>query len=211
MPYGYLGTTPNQQLNNSGVFSVEEALALKNVGELGGSLELIEEQTVSGTPTTINFTTLKENIYDVHFMTYSNIQGNSTTAQDLQARVSNDGGSSFEGGTNYDYANQDGRSNGTFSEIRDTGSDIFMLAPDLDNETNASINGYIYFYDLGDSTKYSFVTDMNFLYQSAVNGRFRWGGSVYKVAETINAIQLMTSGGGGFSAGNVKLYGVKQI
>jgi len=37
MPYGYLGTTPNQQLNNSGVFSVEEALALKNVGELGGA------------------------------------------------------------------------------------------------------------------------------------------------------------------------------
>ena len=42
MPYGYLGTTPNQQLNNSGVFSVEEALALQKVGELGGSMELIE-------------------------------------------------------------------------------------------------------------------------------------------------------------------------
>jgi len=51
---------------------------------------------------------------------------------------------------------------------------------------------------------------MNFLYQSGVNGRFRWGSSVYKVAETINAIQLMTSSGGGFSAGNVKLYGIAE-
>jgi len=207
----YLGTQPNDVKKNTGLYTPSEILQLTKEGSWGGSLELIAEQTADGTSTSLNFTDIKENIYDVHFMTYSNIQGNSTTAQDLRARVSNDGGSSFEGGTNYDYANQDGRTNGTFSEIQDTGSDIFMIAPDLDNETNASINGYIYFYDLGDSTKYSFVTDMNFLYQSAVNGRFRWGSSVYKVAETINAIQLMTSSGGGFSAGNVKLYGVKQI
>ena len=41
MPYGYLGTTPNQQKANSGVFSVEEALSLQKVGELGGTLQLI--------------------------------------------------------------------------------------------------------------------------------------------------------------------------
>ena len=46
MPYGYLGTTPNQQKANSGVFSVEEALSLHKVGELGGSLEIIQTQTV---------------------------------------------------------------------------------------------------------------------------------------------------------------------
>ena len=85
-----------------------------------------------------------------------------------------------------------------------------MLAPDLDNETNASVNGWVYFYNLGDSAKYSFVTDMNFLFQSAVNGRFRNGSSIYKVAETINAIQLMTGAGGGFSDGVASLYGIKE-
>ena len=39
MPFGYLGTTPNQQLNNSGVFSVEEALQVQKDGEWGGSLQ----------------------------------------------------------------------------------------------------------------------------------------------------------------------------
>ena len=206
----YLGTQPNDVKKNTGLYTPSEILQLTKDGSWGGSLELIEEQTISGTPTTINFTTLKENIYDFHFMTYSNMHGNSATAQDIGARVSNDSGSTYES-SNYQYANQDGRTDGTFSEITSTSGDRFMLAPDLDNETNASVNGYIYFYNLGDSSKYSFVTDWNFLFQSAVGGRFRGGSSVYTQAETINAIQLMTGAGGGFSAGNVKLYGVKQI
>jgi len=206
----YLGTQPNDVKKNTGLYSPSEILQLTKDGSWGGSLELIEEQTVSGTPTTINFTSIKENVYDVHFMTYSNIQGSSTTAQDLGARVSNDGGSSYES-SNYQHGNQDGRTDGTFSEIRSTSADRFMLAPDLDDETNASLNGYVYFYNLGDSSKFSFVTDMNFLFQSAVGGRFRWGGSVYAVAESINAIQLIGHSGGGFSAGNIKLFGVKQI
>ncbi len=210
MPFGYIGQNQTkQQVKNSGVLSSFDISHLKKQGHAGGSLELIEEQTVSGTPTTINFTTLKEDIYDVHFMTYSNMHGQSGTPQDMGVRVSNDGGSSYEA-SNYAFANLDGRTNGTFSEVRDTSSNRFMIAPDLDNETNASLNGYIYFYNLGDSSKYSFVTDMNFIFQSAVGGRFRWGGSVYYVAETINALALITSVGGGFSAGNVKLFGVKQ-
>jgi len=210
MPYGYLGTAPNQIKNNSGVFSVSDINELEAKGHFGGSLELIEEQNVSGTPTTINFTTLQEHIYDVHLMVYSNMHGQSGTPQDMGVRVSNDGGSSFEA-SNYDFANLDGRTNGTFSEVFDEDSNRFMIAPDLDNETNASLNGYIYFYNLGNSSKFSSVTDMNFIYQSAVGGRFRYGGSVYKVAETINALALITSVGGGFSAGNVKLFGMKEI
>ena len=205
----YLGTQPNNVKKNTGLYTPSEILQLTKDGSWGGSLELIEEQTVSGTPTTINFTTLKADIYDVHFMTYSNMHGQSGTAQDMGVRVSNDGGSSYEA-SNYAFGNQDGRTDGTFSEIRDASSNRFMIAPDLDNETNASLNGFIYFYNLGDSSKYSFVTDMNFIFQSAVGGRFRWGGSVYYVAETINALALITSVGGGFSAGNVKLFGVKQ-
>ena len=206
----YLGTQPNNLKQNIGLYTPSEILELTKDGSWGGSLELIEEQNVSGTPTTINFTTLKEHIYDVHLMIYSNMHGQSGTPQDMGVRVSNDGGSSFEA-SNYDFANLDGRTNGTFSEVFDEDSNRFMIAPDLDNETNASLNGYIYFYNLGNSSKFSSVTDMNFIYQSAVGGRFRYGGSVYKVAETINALALITSVGGGFSAGNVKLFGMKEI
>ena len=198
--------------SNKGVLTPNQIIELDNENKFTkyGQLELIETQTISSTPTTIDFTSIKENIYDVHFMTYNNVHGNSTTAQDMGARVSNDGGSTFES-SNYQHANQDGRADGTFSENKDTSGNRFMIAPDLDNETNASVNGYIYFYNLGDSTKFSFVTDWNFLFQSAVGGRFRGGSSVYTVAETINAIQLMTTSSGGFSAGVVSLYGIRSF
>ena len=210
--FGYIPEAPEQSFgNNKGIFTPKDIYDLTRADKFTqyGQLELIETQTVSGTPTTINFTSIKENIYNVHFMTYNNMHGNSATAQDIGARVSNDSGSTYES-SNYQYANQDGRTDGTFSEIKSTSGDRFMLAPDLDNETNASINGYIYFYNLGDSSKYSFVTDWNFLFQSAVGGRFRGGSSVYTVAETINAIQLMTNNGGGFSDGVASLYGIKE-
>ena len=45
MAYSYTGVFPNQQLKNSGVFTVKDALNLEAVGEWGGSLELIEKQT----------------------------------------------------------------------------------------------------------------------------------------------------------------------
>ena len=210
--FGYIPEAPEQSFgNNKGIFTPKDIYDLTRADKFTqyGQLELIETQTVSGTPTTINFTSIKENIYNVHFMTYNNMHGNSATAQDIGARVSNDSGSTYES-SNYQYANQDGRTDGTFSEITSTSGDRFMLAPDLDNETNASVNGYIYFYNLGDSSKYSFVTDWNFLFQSAVGGRFRGGSSVYTQAETINAIQLMTSDGGGFSEGVASLYGIKE-
>jgi hypothetical protein len=57
MPFGYLGTTPNQQLKNSGVFSVEEALQVQKDGEWGGSLELIN--------TVFLILLVQENKYDV--------------------------------------------------------------------------------------------------------------------------------------------------
>ena len=153
--FGYIPESPEQSFgNNKGIFTPTDIYDLTRADKFTqyGQLELIETQTVSGTPTTINFTSIKENIYNVHFMTYNNMHGNSATAQDIGARVSNDGGSSYES-SNYQQANQDGRTDGTFSEIQSTSADRFMLAPDLDNETNASVNGYVYFYNLGDSTK----------------------------------------------------------
>ena len=77
MPFGYLGTTPNQQLKNSGVFSVEEVLAVENNGEWGGSLKLIQSQSVSGA-TTCNFTSIQQEKYDVHLLQLDDMESGST-------------------------------------------------------------------------------------------------------------------------------------
>ena len=70
MPFGYTGQNqPKQTVSNSGVFSITDVAELQSQGKLGGSLELIEEQTVSGSPTSLDFTSIKENVYDVMFLT----------------------------------------------------------------------------------------------------------------------------------------------
>ena len=72
MAYGYLGqNTPNQTVNNSGVFSITDSKNLQSQGKLGGSLELIEEQTVSGVSASrFHLTNIKQNVYDVLLLQY---------------------------------------------------------------------------------------------------------------------------------------------
>ena len=210
--FGYIPESPEQSFgNNKGIFTPKDIYDLTKADKFTnyGQLELIETQTVSGTPTTIDFTTIKETEYNVHFMTYNNMQGQSTTAQDMSARLSNDGGVTFES-ANYMHANQNYSSLGVFTENKSTNFSRLMIAPDLDNETNASVNGYIYFYNLGDSTKFSFITDWNFLFQSAVGGRGRGGSAVYPFTEQMNGIRLFSTSSGGFSEGVVSLYGIKE-
>ena len=65
----YIGTQPNNVKKNIGLYNPSEILQLTKDGSWGGSLELIQSQTVSGV-TQVDFTSIKENIYDVHLMEY---------------------------------------------------------------------------------------------------------------------------------------------
>ena len=122
MAYGYLGqNTPNQTVNNSGVFSITDSKNLQSQGKLGGSLELIEEQTVSGV-SAVDFTSIKENVYDVHLLQWSGIYLGSATANYLEIRLSNNGGTSYIN-SGYQYATQYVGTNGNFGEIKSTSAD----------------------------------------------------------------------------------------
>ena len=209
MPFGYLGTTPNQKVKNSGVFSVSEALQLQKDGELGGSLELIESQTVTGSAG-LEFTNIKENVYDVHLIKFHSVHTTSNTSNtNYRLRVSTNGGTSYVA-VGYDNASQSGTAAGSFSENRSTSATEFFLSFTSDNATNnANANGYSYLYNLGNSSKYSFqnyhtVTQIN-------NSTFvmYYGGGVYTVADTVNALQITTSTGFNFD-GTFELFGIKQ-
>ena len=186
MAYSYTGVFPNQQLKNSGVFTVKDALNVEAVGEWGGSLELIEKQTVSGTPLTVDFDDIKSSIYNTHFITFHKVEGESTTAQDLRMRLSNDNGSSFESGSSYTYAALSGAASGTFSEEQSGGlTTSFVTVPDLDKESYSTLNGYVYLYNLNNSARRSFNTFHSVEHFSA---KFTFGQGVYDTANTVNAI-----------------------
>ena len=209
MAYGYLGqNTPNQTVNNSGVFSITDSKNLQSQGKLGGSLELIEEQTFSGV-SAVDFTSIQENKYDVHFLEV--INNNFSGGQSSLGLQFYESGV-LETASVYQYAIQFGDSSGSFLESKSTGRDvIFINIANFGQGTNDSGNAYVYFYNLGNSSKYSFVTLQGLLQDSTVM-KMSFGGGVLPQASTVDGIRLKESiGGGATVSGTAKLYGVKQI
>jgi hypothetical protein len=205
MAYGYLGqNTPNQTVNNSGVFSITDSANLQSQGKLGGSLELIEEQTVSSA-SAVDFTSIQENVYDVHMLQINGLETPSSN-QRVEMQFSNDSGSSFET-SNYQYAHVLGGANGGFSEQKSTSNSHIKLA----YGGNSPFHLYIYLYNLGNSSKYSFVTNHTANNTDSSSSFFMYGGGVYLVAEIINGIRIRYNNGQTLSGGSLKLYGMKEI
>jgi len=208
MPFGYLGTTPNQQVKNSGVFSVGDAKALTDVGQLGGSLELIQSQTISGDVAQVDFTNIKQNIYDVHRLDIINARSDSDD-KDFSLRVSV--GGSFDVGANYHRALMSVDANGGSEESRATTSSQMDITLHTGNATNEKANSYIYIYNAGNSAKYTFNTNQSTTIN--VNGVYKmvYGGGVYDQTGIVDGFRIFMDGSGNIESGVFKLYGIKQI
>jgi len=210
MSFGYLGDTSTkikQVKKNDGVISVAEAYELEKLGHLGGSLQLIASTTVSSN-TTIDFTSIKETEYNVHFLTYSNMTMTAAAGNQIPFyRLSNDGGSSFESGTDYLSTAQFSTTGGTHVKLALVNTYGHLCG---NQQSSHFWDGYAYFYNLGDSAKYSYATiHARGVYSSDSTVSTTYGGSVYAVKETINAIRLGVDGTT-LSGGTAKLYGMKQ-
>ena len=206
----YLGKQKNDVVKNVGLYTPSEILRLTKDKQWGGSIELIAETLLTGSYVeTVNFTDIRSDEFTVHMIIATNMQGNSATAQDSRIRVSTDGGSSYKS-SNYMFAAQSGQSNGSFGVNNGTSEASMMVAGDLDNETLSKTNLVAYLYNAGSSSRYTNLSTQASLFQSAVNVRFRNGGSVYKVAETVNAIQFLTLSNGGFKNGHFRIFGLKE-
>ena len=102
MSFGYIGdisTKVKQNLKNQGILTTPESFDLERQGFLGGSLEFIETKTPSGVAQ-IDFTNIKESLYDVHMIQMLSMETTSSghpEASKMQLRFSNDGGVMSEG------------------------------------------------------------------------------------------------------------------
>ena len=207
MPFGYLGTTPNQKVKNSGVFSVSEALQVQKDGEWGGSLQLIEEQTVSNV-SAVDFTSIQEAQYDVHFMTVTNFQPASDNHY-IAYRLYESG--TLETAAVYQQARQYGIASGTFGESKSTGIDEVTVSHATGTDNEETNNCYIYFYNLGNSAKYSFSTSQSSGVQAGGSANFEFAGAVLPQTSTVDGIRILTDQGSNIEHATIKLYGVKQI
>lgn len=204
----YLGTQPNDVKKNTGLYTPSEILQLEKDGNWGGSLELIQEQTTSGAVSFVDFTDIKENVYDVHYLAFNNVHQD-TDNKKLQVQLYESG--VLETASVYQSAGQFYRADGTFIEVNSTGTSGMRLTGNTGNATNETSNGYFYGYNFGNSSKYSFLTYISSDMDTTTGFQGEFGGGVLPQASVVDGIRLNFTGGNIDSGSNFKLYGVKQI
>ena len=206
--YGYVGVDiPAQSFgSNKGVFNPAEIndLVADNKWTIFGQLELIETVVADNTVTSYDFDNLGN--YNVHFFTANDVTGASTTAQNLDIRVKVGGTAQTSG---YQFAQQLGNSAGSFSESKATSFSQFIWLPNVDNETNATANGYAYIYNAIDSSKYTFGTFHTVIKQDIHTPRFSFGSNVYAVANQCSGFQVLMATTGNIAGGTISLYGIR--
>ncbi len=208
--YGYSGVDiPDQTFrSNSGKFDPSEIneLVQEDKWTQYGQLELIQTQTVDDSDFSesifyVDFTNLGD--YDIHFLAYSDFQTQGYGYPSV--RFSNNGGSSFISAS-YQYAYWN-TAESTVNEGRSTSADTIRLGA----SQYQNMNGYVYLYNLLDSSKYSFTTNQS----SNVGGNnvskdVSFGSGVYPTAEVHNAIRLRLNNANKIGALKVSLYGIKE-
>ena len=207
--FGYIPESPAQSpFNNKGIFTPTDIYNLDSLDKWTpqlGQLELIETVNASGV-SSFDFSDLGD--YNVHFLTVNNGENN-TTGKGIAFRLYEN--NVLESGSVYKTARQFCDTNGTFTQNRSiTNSAIrFSGNTDIPSIPRSNINGYIYFYNLLDSTKYSFTTQHSTGYSNSDRGEFIFGGNVLPQASYVNKIQVMAFDVGTFTA-DVSLYGIKE-
>ena len=207
MSFGYIGdtsTSVKQQVKNKGILTTQESFDLERQGFLGGSLELIEQKSISGVSSAI-FTSIKENVFDVHFLEITDFQP-ATDGTDCRVRF-------FESGVEesdsvYQFAYEFMTQSGSRQEVQETSETYIRATFNTGSATNEKAHSYNYFYNLGNSAKNSFQTMQTILTNNNTEFNTAFGGGVLGQASTVDQIKLFNASGN-FSC-TASLYGLKQ-
>lgn len=180
---------------------------LGGVADLG-KLELIDTQTVSNV-TSLDFTNIKEDIYNVHFLTVTNYQ-NSTNADDVIIQLFESG--TIETASVYEYAYQEASSSNRFDEYKNTGDNRLFSLSLSGNSASRSGNGYMYLYNAGNSSKYTFGTFHSVGDYSTILGHSvaYFGGGVLRQTSTVDGIRIASRYYTSTASFTASLYGIAE-
>ena len=191
--YGYVPSSPTQAFgSNTGVFESNDIVDLINASQWSrpGQLELIETQSITSSTPSMIFSNIKEDEYNVHFLTYSNF-GATTNNRRLVMRFFESGVE--ESGSVYQFAGQNCRTD-IFSETKSTISTNLHLGVNGDTAANIRDNGYIYIYNAGDSSKYTFSTmHTTGMYQNSTTFGSIFLSGVLPQTSVVDQIKLFSS------------------
>ena len=209
--YGRIGTqVENSFRNNNGIYTLKDIYELdaENKWTNFGQLELIETQTFSSTVSVINFNNINQHTYNLHFMTFNNMK----TAGDNQETISLRFmvGGVVQTSSNYQRAMQRVSSDSALINTSRTTDSKVAFVFGTGTATGESTSGYAYLHNLGNSTKFSFVTGQVTSLTNEAKYAGAFGSAVYDVANEVNGIQVLKNSGN-YSDFTVSLYGIRSF
>ena len=209
--FGYIPEAPEQSFgNNKGIFTPKDIYDLTRADKYTnyGQLDLLQTQNAN-TNQNIEFTNYEG--YNVHLLVVNNHifpAGN----QNYGIRFYESG--VLESGNVYMEASNEGGFAGNFYDNQDTDNNYIRI----DNSGSESLrqSWYAYFYNLLDSTKYSFVTYHRIMARYTSGGSYNPNGSYYQFgsavlpqASVVDKVQVYNSSQTS-SGGTLSLYGIKE-
>ena len=201
----YIGTQPNDVKKNTGIYTPSDILELSKQGHWGGSLKFIAESNHSGDVNNIEFNAIKETEYDVHVLQIENFKFETSIGRiGIQLREAG----TYETAGVYHYAVQYIESTGGNGVQKQNNYEYMQLEYQL--STAGTMNAYVYLYNLGNSSKYSFMSFQESMQGSSYFSQ-RYGAGSLPQASAVDGIRIMRSGSNNFTNFNIKLYGVKQV
>lgn len=169
-----------------------------------GRLNLIETKEINAE--TAVFSSIEETKYKIHFMTVNEFIPSADNTG-LSLRFFENGVE--ESATVYKRA-QHIADTATDAEFRSSSTSEFTPIWNCGNVGGECGNFYYYFYNLGDSSQYSFISGMeNHIYYSPGTIRTSFGGGVLPQTSTVDQIKLFVASGKTFTA-TASLYGVSE-
>jgi len=191
---------------NSGIYGVNDIRYLmdnqqwKSVGEL----QLIETQ-IANSVSAVDFLNIKENEYDVHFMTMTNVQSSGDNVEVTQVQLYQNG--TLYTGTTYEFARQNQTASAN-NESYTTTADEFQLCGGNGNGTNEKGYAYIYFYNLGDSIKYPALSWSAGMWSSDPYLFTTFGSGLLAQSDIVDGIRIRAASGN-IATGTFSLYGIR--
>ena len=207
--FGYIPESPEQSFgNNKGIFTPTDIYDLTRADKYTnyGQLELIETQTVSSDVATVSFDSIQESTYNVHFITVNNFQP-ATDNRHLAFRLKVNGTTTT--GFDYQYAmSQNNITNGG-REHRSGNDTKIWLAYNSSFNSGEGSSGYLYVYNAGDSSKYTFLTSQFTTFRDTAEIQTNFNSGVRDVAGACDGFEFATSGGN-ITEGVFSCYGIKE-
>lgn len=175
-------------------------------GGSGGALVLLEQHTAASSAS-LDFTTCITSAYDEYLLELLQIIP-ATNGVSLRLRMSTDGGSTYDSGTNYSYTRWGWVPAGASAAGDEGATSIQMANGPASNSANYGISGRLSLISPG-SAIYKPVTGLISYFDSSSRTSGENIVGFYKSATAINAFRFLMSSGN-IASGTIRVYGIAK-